>query len=77
MIIMEHGACNVIYLDRRANEEHVRRDHTASSLAARASADTQSLNYFTPARATNAEVRGNVNAILAFFNESELFLSRR
>jgi CheY-like chemotaxis protein len=68
---MEHGACNVIYLDRRANEEYVRRDQAASSLAARASADTQSLNYFTPSKPTNAEVRENVNAILAFFNEGE------
>jgi hypothetical protein len=66
---MEHGACNVIYIDRRANDEHVRRDTLSSSLVARTSTANVGQSYFAQGKTSPADVHGNVEAILAMFNE--------
>ncbi|KAF2643415.1 HD-domain/PDEase-like protein [Massarina eburnea CBS 473.64] len=66
---MEHGACNVIYIDRRANDEHVRRETLSSSLAARTSTGSMMQGYFSLGKAPPAEVHVNVESILSTFNE--------
>ncbi|KAF2440699.1 HD-domain/PDEase-like protein [Karstenula rhodostoma CBS 690.94] len=67
---MEHGACNVIYIDRRANDEHVRRETLSSSLVARTSTGNVPQGYFPgSAKAPPPEVRTNVESILSTFNE--------
>jgi hypothetical protein len=69
---MEHGACNVIYIDRRANEEHVRRESLSSSLAARTSTGSVAAGYFGFSKAPPAEVHTNVESILSTFNEGNV-----
>ena len=65
--MMEHGACNIIYLDRRAREELVRRD---SLLASRVSNSSESAEYFKPdGSQLPLEVQSNIEAILSTFNE--------
>ncbi|KAF2192788.1 HD-domain/PDEase-like protein [Zopfia rhizophila CBS 207.26] len=66
---MEHGACNVIYIDRRANDEHVRREPLSNSLAARTSTGSLSPGYFGFGKPPPAEIHTNVEAILSTFNE--------
>lgn len=67
---MEHAACNVIYIDRRANDEHVRKESLSSSLAARTSTGNVSHNtYFNFGKPPPAELRANVETILSIFNE--------
>ncbi|KAF9735487.1 cyclic nucleotide phosphodiesterase [Paraphaeosphaeria minitans] len=67
---MEHGACNVIYIDRRANDEHVRRETLSSSLVARTSTGNVPQGYFPgPAKAPPPQVHTNVESILSIFNE--------
>jgi hypothetical protein len=64
---MEHGACNIIYLDRRAREELVRRE---AVLATRASTASEPAEYF---KLDNpqlpVEVQTNIETILSTFNE--------
>jgi len=67
---MEHGACNVVYIDRRANDEHVRRETLSSSLVARTSTGNVPQGYFPgSAKAPPPEVHTNVESILSTFNE--------
>ncbi|KAH7126763.1 hypothetical protein B0J11DRAFT_432433 [Dendryphion nanum] len=66
---MDHGACNVIYIDRRANDEHVRTETLSSSLAARTSTGNVIQSYFGVAKAPPADISTNVEAILSMFNQ--------
>ncbi|KAL1613000.1 3',5'-cyclic-nucleotide phosphodiesterase [Paraconiothyrium brasiliense] len=67
---MEHGACNVVYIDRRANDEHVRRETLSSSLVARTSTGNVPQGYFPgSAKTPPPEVHTNVESILSTFNE--------
>ncbi|KAF1815717.1 HD-domain/PDEase-like protein [Eremomyces bilateralis CBS 781.70] len=74
---MEHGACNVIYLDRRAQEGRVGRDDFKSmqSPPKRRSSGSDSLGYFKLAPATSAEVVSNLENILSTFHEVHVFRS--
>lgn len=69
---MEHGACNVIYIDRRANDEHVRRESLSNSLAARTTTGSVAPGYFGFAKTPPAEIHSNVEAILSTFSEGKL-----
>ncbi|KAL5113905.1 3',5'-cyclic-nucleotide phosphodiesterase [Pleosporales sp. CAS-2024a] len=66
---MEHGVCNVIYTDRRANDEHVQRETLSDSLVARTSTGHVGQSYFALGKTPPAEVHGNVEAILSIFSE--------
>ncbi|PVI06641.1 HD-domain/PDEase-like protein [Periconia macrospinosa] len=66
---MEHGACNVIYIDRRANDEHVRRETLSSSLAATTSTGNMNQGYFNLGKTPPAQVHANVESILSTFNQ--------
>jgi hypothetical protein len=66
---MEHGMCNIVYLDRRANDEHVRRETLSNSLVARTSTANVGQSYFGLGKTPPAEVHANVEAILSMFNE--------
>jgi hypothetical protein len=68
---MEHGACNVIYIDRRAADEHVRRETLSSSLAARTTTGSVSQGYFGLPKASPAEIHANVESLLSIFSEGE------
>jgi hypothetical protein len=69
---MEHGTCNVIYIDRRANDEHVRRETLSKSLVARTTNGSVGYNYFSLGKTPPAEVHANVEAILSMFSEGKL-----
>ena len=70
---MDHGACNVVYLDRRAREnETIKRDMTAShpiSGASGTSSPRPSPGYFDLGRGRVEEVQANLQAILSTFHE--------
>jgi hypothetical protein len=66
---MEHGACNVVYIDRRASDEHVRRETLSSSLVARTSTGSMPQGYFGLGKVPPAEIHANVESILSTFNE--------
>ncbi|KAJ4383856.1 3',5'-cyclic-nucleotide phosphodiesterase [Didymella sp. IMI 355093] len=74
---MEHGACNVIYVDRRANDEHVKRETLSDSLIARTSTGNVGQSYFALGKAPPVEVHANVEAILSVFNEVHICGSGR
>jgi hypothetical protein len=74
---MEHGACNVIYIDRRASDEHVRRETLSSSLAARTTTGNVNQGYFALSKPPPGEVHANVESILSIFNEGEQCASSR
>ncbi|KAH7381693.1 hypothetical protein BKA66DRAFT_570817 [Pyrenochaeta sp. MPI-SDFR-AT-0127] len=74
---MEHAACNVIYIDRRANDEHVRKETLSKSLVARTSTANVGQSYFALGKASPPEVHANVEAILAMFNEVHICGSGR
>ncbi|KAF2021772.1 HD-domain/PDEase-like protein [Aaosphaeria arxii CBS 175.79] len=74
---MEHGACNVIYIDRRANDEHVRRESLSHSVAARTSTGSVTPSYFTIGKSYPFEVNANVESILSTFNEVHIVGSGR
>jgi hypothetical protein len=64
---MEHGACNIIYLDRRAREELVRRE---SVIATRSSTASEPAEYFKQDNPQlPVEVQTNIETILSTFNE--------
>ncbi|KAF2007365.1 HD-domain/PDEase-like protein [Amniculicola lignicola CBS 123094] len=65
---MDHGACNVVYVDRRANDEHVLRESLSNSLVARTSKGNVH-GYFGFAKSPPAEVHSNLEAILSTFSE--------
>lgn len=64
---MEHGACNVIYIDRRANDEHVRTESLSSSLAARTSTGSVLQSYFGLTKTPSVDITTNLEAILSMF----------
>ncbi|KAH9868271.1 hypothetical protein J1614_007343 [Plenodomus biglobosus] len=66
---MDNGACNVIYIDRRANDEHVRKETLSKSLVARTSTGNVGQSYFALGKTSPREVHDNVEAILTMFNE--------
>jgi len=74
---MEHGVCNVIYVDRRANDEHVKRETLSSSLIARTSTGNVGQSYFALGKAPPIEVHTNLEAILSIFNEVHICGSGR
>jgi hypothetical protein len=69
---MEHGACNVIYIDRRANDEHVRKETLSQSLVARPGTETVGQSYFAMGKTSPREVHDNVEAILSISTEGRL-----
>jgi 3',5'-cyclic-nucleotide phosphodiesterase len=66
---MEPGACNVIYVDRRANDEHIKRETLSESLLARTRRGNVGQSYFALGRAPPVEVHANVETILSIFDE--------
>ncbi|KAF3045622.1 3',5'-cyclic-nucleotide phosphodiesterase [Didymella heteroderae] len=74
---MEHGACNVIYVDRRANDEYVKRETLSDSLIARTSTGNVGQSYFALGKTPPVEVHANVEAILSVFNEVHICGSGR
>jgi 3',5'-cyclic-nucleotide phosphodiesterase len=66
---MEHGACNVVYIDRRANDEHVRKETLSKSLVARTTSGTVGQSYFAIGKTSPREVHDNVEAILSISTE--------
>lgn len=74
---MEHGVCNVVYIDRRANDEHVRRETLSDSLVARTSTGNVNPSYFALGKTPPAEVHANVEAILSMFSEVHICGSGR
>ncbi|KAF2461574.1 hypothetical protein BDY21DRAFT_89974 [Lineolata rhizophorae] len=66
---MEHGACDIVYLDRKAKDEHVKRENIASSSIVASSANPGVPDYFDLPRPRMGEVRSNVETILSAFNE--------
>lgn len=68
---MDHAACNVVYLDRRASEERVRRESLSSWLAAKRNPEKSAPGYFNYAEPSARDVYANVDAILSVFNEGE------
>ncbi|QDS72160.1 hypothetical protein FKW77_004496 [Venturia effusa] len=68
--MMDHGACNVIYLDRRAREELVRRDALLATRGSNVSNDPNQADYFRVGEdQLPVEVRSNLESILSIFNE--------
>lgn len=66
---MDHGACNIIYLDRRAQAETYRRD---SVFLKRASdAGLRDEEYFEQKPQLSPELQSNVESILSTFNEGK------
>lgn len=74
---MEHGACNVIYVDRRAHDEYVKRETLSDSLIARTSTGNVGQSYFALGKTPPAEVHANVEAILSVFNEGKASILAR
>ncbi|KAG9187781.1 3',5'-cyclic-nucleotide phosphodiesterase [Alternaria panax] len=66
---MEHGACNVVYIDRRANDEHVRKETLSKSLVARTTTGNVGQSYFALGKTSPREVHDNVEAILSISTE--------
>ncbi|KAF1832752.1 HD-domain/PDEase-like protein [Decorospora gaudefroyi] len=66
---MEHGACNVVYIDRRANDEHVRKETLSKSLVARTSTGSVGQSYFALGKSSPREVHDNVEAVLSISAE--------
>ncbi|KKY19100.1 putative camp-specific 3cyclic phosphodiesterase 7b [Diplodia seriata] len=74
---MDHGACSVIYLDRRAHPERLRRDNVLASLNARdARGVVSSPGYFNFGRSISTqEVLSNVETLLSIFHEIDIHRS--
>ncbi|KAK8235232.1 hypothetical protein HDK90DRAFT_237370 [Phyllosticta capitalensis] len=72
---MDHGACNVIYVDRRAHPERVRRDNVAAGMNARDARSASSQGYFNIRKADTVEVLSNVETLLSIFNEIDVHRS--
>lgn len=68
---MEHGACNVVYLDRRACEETVRKDSVMSREEVK-QPDNNGPEYFKlelQQPQHTDEITNNIESILSTFNE--------
>ncbi|KAF4307748.1 3',5'-cyclic-nucleotide phosphodiesterase regA [Botryosphaeria dothidea] len=73
---MDHGACSVIYLDRRAHPERLRRDNVLASLNARDARAVSSPGYFNFAKSSSThEVLANVETLLSIFHEIDVHRS--
>lgn len=73
--MMDYGACNIIYLDRRAREELVRRDSLLGTRASDASHDANQTGYFKAEdEQLPVEVRSNLESILSIFNEGMCYI---
>jgi len=69
---MDHGACNVIYLDRRAREELVRKEFPGPHPDVSDNATGKdSLNYFKTDVSAHDEVNNNIRHILSTFSQGE------
>lgn len=72
---MDHGVCNVVYLDRRAREnETVKRDTVpaySGSSTSGTSSPRRATGYFDLGRGRAGEVQANLQAILSTFTEGE------
>jgi hypothetical protein len=69
---MDHGACNVVYIDRRANDEHVRKENLSKSLVARTSTGNVGQSYFAMGKTSPREVHDNVEAMLSISTEGTM-----
>ena len=69
---MDHGACNVVYIDRRANDEHVRKENLSKSLVARTSTGNVGQSYFAVGKTSPREVHDNVEAMLSISTEGTM-----
>ena len=71
---MDHGACNVVYLDRRAREETVRKDSVMSKEEGATDDGPEffKLELLQPQHA--AEINTNIESILSTFNEGNCFV---
>lgn len=74
---MDHGACNVIYLDRRAQAKTVRRDSVfpdsrTSNASMPSPQSPQDDEYFEVASRLPDELQNNIQSILCTFNEGML-----
>lgn len=72
---MDHGAVNVIYLDRRAVNEHVRRTTLSQSWAmksANPASESDTPGYFNVGKPPHSdEILANVESILSVFNDGK------
>jgi hypothetical protein len=71
---MEHGACNIIYLDRRAQEELVRKDsvmsgQTGSDEKTEVKPECHKSDLYQQQQAQ--EISSNITSILSTFTEGE------
>jgi hypothetical protein len=71
---MHYGACNVVYLDRRAREETVRKDSVMSKEEGATDGGPEffKLELLQPQHA--AEINTNIESILSTFNEGNRLL---
>lgn len=74
---MDHGACNVIYLDRRAQAKTMRRDSVfpesrTSNASMPSPPGAQNNEYFDSKSKLPEELQNNVQSILCTFNEGML-----
>ena len=78
---MEHGACNIVYLDRRAREELVRKDSVMSGQSIlEEKAEENSNEYLRWARQHQqnvTEISTTLTSILSTFNEGKAGLAAR
>jgi hypothetical protein len=69
---MEHAACNVIYLDKRAREDTVRRASTASGFGPRSGDAAGVPDYFKQDAGSHvAEIQATLDSILSTFSASK------
>jgi hypothetical protein len=65
---MEHGACNLIYVDQRAKERTLRRNSTASLEAQPADTGTTPSDYFKPDGGNQQqEIQSSIDSLLSIF----------
>jgi hypothetical protein len=67
---MDHGACNVIYLDRRAREELVRKEFPAARLETHSASDKDS-SYFRQEITGQDEVNINLHSLFSTFTQGK------
>jgi 3',5'-cyclic-nucleotide phosphodiesterase len=69
---MEYGACNVVYANRRAHDEHVKKETLDDSLIARASTGPVPQGYFSKGKAPPPDISSTVERILSTFDEGKI-----
>ncbi|KAF2837988.1 HD-domain/PDEase-like protein, partial [Patellaria atrata CBS 101060] len=71
---MDHGACNVIYLDKRAKEALVRKDSASTLVSGSPQSSTlEGSGYFNSGKTQSEELQSNIDMILSLFNEVHVF----